>query len=701
MRRLPAWTGLFACGLICGMALQAGEITEPDPAAYREQLLKNPHLQAGTGEGFCWHASYGSGLFIDGYEAFKNPKWLEQAELYYDWWLGKLSKDPDGYEGWIGNTINDTADIKGDALVGDSILCAHLAAFAETVHNDPALKERFGKTAQRYQDLATRIVWEKWNKRGCYYEDAAGWGSYRTHDKYIDAKTGQWVARPATVISDNLNKHYSAGLVLLRLWRITGKPEYKERVKKIYGRAKTMWRYFPDEDRIVWNFWMPHGPYDIEGTAPKSWVGVHSSRPGYQAGEVGDFVEVYDSGLVFEQSDFERMIRTNHWMYNDGKKWRCADGTSDAGMLWSALGRFDEKIRTLSEAGLKGKTDAASLVRLAHLAKSAEKPLGWKRQYVKDESQIEVTKVPLQPGRFLSMTQVIPDSLETANADRVKFVTQARAKGELKIELLDAAGQNVLGVLHTLQVDGDGGAYFAPRWDGTNPKSGQKDPGEYRIRWSLAGESRTMPVWVKVGTKREKTGPQALQPGQTVSADFEGELDPRWYVEGATLSEEQAHGGKRSLKFTEGHQARLTFGEDDDLPVKVTFWAYDSGAKLGAKATNGAGWGVQTASGNKFVLRQCWRKYLSGDKEYAWFNTGENQWFSPHPAKLARKAGWSQWVFDFSDPKNVRVTCDGEALGNADPKWIPEGCIALYVVAGDKAAGGVYLDDLKIEYPAK
>ncbi len=28
-----------------------------------------------------------------------------------------------------------------------------------------------------------------------------------------------------------------------------------------------MWRYFRDEDRVVWNFWMPQGPYDIEGKA--------------------------------------------------------------------------------------------------------------------------------------------------------------------------------------------------------------------------------------------------------------------------------------------------------------------------------------------------------------------------------------------------------------------------------------------------
>ena len=41
--------------------------------------------------------------------------------------------------------------------------------------------------------------------------------------------------------------------------------------------------------------------------------------------------------------------------------------------------------------------------------------------------------------------------------------------------------------------------YNAPRWDGTNPKTGKKDLGEYRIRWTLNGESRIEPVWVETG----------------------------------------------------------------------------------------------------------------------------------------------------------------------------------------------------------
>ena len=61
-------------------------------------------------------------------------------------------------------------------------------------------------------------------------------------------------------------------------------------------------------------------------------IGVADGMGGHQAGEVAMFVEVYDSGLVFDQKDIERIIRTNVWMSKgDGKKpWRSADGSTGA-----------------------------------------------------------------------------------------------------------------------------------------------------------------------------------------------------------------------------------------------------------------------------------------------------------------------------------------------------------------------------------
>jgi hypothetical protein len=101
---------------------------------------------------------------------------------------------------------------------------------------------------------------------------------------------------------------------------------------------------------------------------------------------------------------------------------------------------------------------------------------------------------------------IVPNAVELVNSDRVQFVTQTRAKGTLKIELLDAAGKDVLGTLAEIETIGDG-QNDTPFWDGTNPKTGKKDLGEYQVRWTLNGESRMSPVWVKQGTARKKEGP--------------------------------------------------------------------------------------------------------------------------------------------------------------------------------------------------
>jgi hypothetical protein len=690
---------LVAALLTAALPLRAETpVTEPDPEAYLRGVMANGRLRTtGTGEGFCWHAAAAASDFLDAYEAFGNPEWLAAAEKYYAFYIGKLQKDPDGYEGWIGDPISaEGAQLSTDAVVGDAILCEPLARFAWIVltKEPDKLKSRFGKTAEEYVRLATRICWEKWNKRGCYYEDEAGLGSYHTHGKLVDLKSGKWVDAPTRVISDNLNKHYSISHVLLRLWRITNKAEYKYRVMSVYGRAKTMWRYYPDEDRVVWNFWMPHGPWDIEGRAPKSWVGVHPERSGYQAGEVADWVEVYDSGLVFERADLERIIRTNHWMV-EGGTWRNADGTTDAGTLWTALARFDKQIRDQYEAGLKAKDTPGNRIRLAFLKNVTEKRLGFERLYCPEESKAEVVKTRLDSGRNITMSVVIPNRLELANDDRVQLACQTRAAGTLRIELLTGTGKP-LGTVAEIQVDGKS-QFNAPFFDGTNPATGKKETGEFLIRWTLGGESRMQGVWIVQGKRRTDGGVNALAAGQSVSEDFEGKLDPRWKLDRSEAGGEQVHGGNKSLKVN--GQAELVFGRYEDLPVRVTMWIWDAGAKLGQNG-NGPAWGVGTAMGDKFAVRQVWRKYLAGDREYSWLNTAQGQWFSPHPSGVPRKAGWSQWVFDFSDPKAAKVTGDGNAVRRLDARFTPSGAVSVFLM-GSREGGPLYVDDIKVEYPAK
>lgn len=692
--------------VICLALLSAGGLAGadlPTPQQVYDRAMGNGALKNSTGEQFTWNAAFRAHSFHEGWVATgrTDPAWLEMAQRYFDWCLERgVSDDPDGFPGTIGADIGttiDKAETVADTVVGDANMAWPLLEFAEAVRSDAALRERFGARADAYIALATRMCWEKWNHRGCYQQDSLGWGSYRTHDKAIaKADRAKWVPR-TEVISDNLNKHYKAGMVFLHLWRLTGKDEYRDRVRAIFGRAKAMFRLLPDEDRLVWNFWMPHRAYDMAGTSPRSWVAVHPDRPGYQAFEAGAFLAVYDAGLVFDRQDIERIVRTNRWMIANGMQ--SADGTSKAGTVWDALAGLDPEIRRA--AGSKDPLHAAYLDALAAQRK------GYDRLHAGEAAAL-VTRVPVQPGRRIGAALAIPEVVELANDDRIRLLARIYEAGSLEIDLVSADGAQVLGRLHQEQADPKQGVYVCPRWDGTNPATGRKDTGSYLVRWTLNGESRTWPVAVVQGVARPKAaGIAAIEPGARLAYDFESAPDARWELRGgAAPAEGEKSQGARALRVAHAQSARLRFGAEDDLPVRISFAAFDGGARRGKKAALGQALCVQTADGNLFALRQVWRPYLNGDGEWCWMNNGENQWFSPHPAGIPRSQGWNRWTFDLSDPSAPTIACDGRRLDakRLQPaRFIPSsGGVALeFLGPADAGDQPLWIDEVVVELPAK
>ena len=705
LNRLHA-TRIVAITLLASTLCAAEDAPLPTPQAYYNIARSDGGLKTSTGELFCWISACASHEFLHAYEASgrKDPAWLEQAQVFYDWCIQQsISDDPDGFPGTIGVDADDQAnkgraEIKtvADTLVGDTLIARPLLEWAELVQADPALQARFGARAKEYIALATRMCWDKWNKRNCYYQDAHGYGSYHTYPFVIDrANRKQWLPRPSNVWSDNLNKHYEAGLVFLSLYKLTGKTEYRDRVIAIFSRAKAMFRLFPDEDRVVWNFWMPHAAYDLDGTAPKSWVGVHPSRAGYQEFEAMAFLTVYDAGLVFDRRDLERMVRTNHWMIEHGMK--SADGTTNAGKPWNAFAPFDDLVRTAVE-----KECQKNPIAMAYLKQVQLKRNGYDRKNVKDPSAVKVSAVSVQPGRKLILANPIPDSLEIANNDRISLLAEVQEAGTVKIELLGVDGTTVLGTVATAEVDPKNGAFVAPRWDGTNPKTGKKTPGEYLLRYTLNGESRTWPVAVKMGAVRtDSSKPAPLAAGGSLHYDFEHALDARWSLEGdSAVAEGKAKSGTKALRVGRQAKAVLNFAGQDDLPVRVTFAAFDGGAKHGGQNVWGQALCLRTAVGDLFAIRQMWRSYLSGDSEVYWFNTGEGQFFSPHQSKLGRAPGWNEWSFEFNAGKVV-VERDGKRLELAPARFVPTGAVAL-VFLGPENVGDpdLWIDDLTVSYPA-
>lgn len=538
---------IFAAVLVLAAS---GQAAVPEPTAYFEAAMRNPRLQDTDGELFCWNACQAANELVEGFEATQDIRWLEQAVHYFDFVIGKLTKDPDDCEGWIGRTIWDSSNradhsaYRADAKVGDAILLQPMLRFAELVKADAKLQDRFGSQADQYVKLAIRIGWEKWNRRGVYYRDAAGFGSYHIKTRFIDAKTWQWVPSPVASHSENLNKHSALAIVMLRLWRITGREEFRTRAVEIMSRLKHLFRYFPEEDRVTWNFWMPHGPHDIADNKLTSWVGVHPNRANYQREEVARMVEMYDSGLVFDQNDLRRLINANHFMMPtqpDGE-WRSSDGSTKAGTLWTSLARFDERIRERWLDALRQSTKPKDQLALGYYENVIGKNLGWRRLFVRDELQVHPYAEAPQPGRGLSATVLIPDLIDVGAGNSeatMRLVTQTRAAGDLRIELLAAGNQEVLGELYHGRAD-PGGAIILPVWDGTNPKSGRKEPGHYLVRWILGQEIRTEKAWVKAT--------RADQPIVTASS-FQGDYLPEKVVDGDPATRWSAEGNEQWLQL--------------------------------------------------------------------------------------------------------------------------------------------------------
>lgn len=647
----------------------------------------------GYGEQFCWFVHFNGSFWPMGYKAYGDEDWIRYGEKYFDYAVSKMQKDPDGNPGWIGPEIGQEGKLKTlthftDTVVGDSIVMVDMLGWAETVMNDPALKSKYGAKAQQYIDLAQKVLWEKFNHRGQFYQDAAGWVSYPTYGKMVRVKDWQWEDFPSRVISNNLNKHYDLAHGLTRLFRLTGKDEYKERAIRVFGRAKSMFRYYKDDNRYVWNFWMPHAPYDIEGQAPRSWVSVHHQRSGYQAGEAKMFVEVYDTGLVFTEEDMVRIGNTNEWMGKNG--WKNAEGGT-AGTLWSAVTRFNDWVKNYYETKTlpSEKGDRGQIERDYY--NKVRKDQGVGRLY-RQPAPGDIVDVPLKDGVDLSMTVVIPNQIEIVNDDRVQLATKTRTAGKLKIEFMDAEGKTSYGTIYE-NTHSDGGQFDSPLWDGTVPGKGKPQPGQYTIRWTFNDDVRTEPVYYIQGTKRADSGSNALRPGQTYTEDFEGKLNDRWSGKDMEVTSEQSHSGGKSLKIP--REAEFLFGEKkrEDLPAKITFWVYDSGQNM--KSGNGNAWGVETTLGDKFVFSQAWRPYLNGATRLAWFNTGENAFFSPHPS-ANRTKGWSEWTFDFST-NPATITNDGKPVAGVDGKWLPKGAVAIHLLGSGN--GPLYVDDVTVEYP--
>ena len=503
MSDMTGTMGLAAVVMMIAAMTVTPKAAAVDPADYRAQQMGNPNLERYDGEHFTWHARSGVGRFFQGYKAFNDVRWLEEASVYFDWLIEQMEAEPDGYKGWVGARIGTDGELRGPHVVGDANLIEPMLRWAEIVSRDATLREHFGDKAQEYVDLALHVI-EKWDKRGSWEVDG-DFAVYTQQDQWVhEDNPDEFITVPELKRTENMNKSGKMGVVFIRLWRITGDEQWRDRAVKIFSQYKRIMRYFEDEDRMIFNFWEPFGRWDIqEDLEPVGWVNVHTRQAGYQASEVGMIVEAYHSGLVFTEEDITRLVRTNLFMWNGDVRdqdYTAADGRTAAGTLWTALADFDSTIRELQVRRVAGGDSMNRRIDRAYVERVvARRPIGFERRHVASAEELVIPEIRLFESRELNFAAAIPGQLERGG-EPIFLASQVRGKGTLRVALYDREDERV-GVLFEQEVDGstdyDGRAGFKTFvWDGTvdgEPAAA----GDYRVVWTLNDSRRERDVVVE------------------------------------------------------------------------------------------------------------------------------------------------------------------------------------------------------------
>ncbi len=322
--------------------------------------MRSRYCDRELGEEIGWLVSPFLNGFHYGYEATRDPKWVEHLADWADSWIKRGVKEPDGFIGWPkrGSGGAAAASFLTDSLLGEAMGLRPIVLMAQEILKAPALRARFGSRAEAWLTLAGQ-VFEKWDARGGWREVKEG-GLWVVPPFGLDQQTGQWTdgyARRATDgFSNPANKQNHIARWLLAMHDATERPIYRKRAEQWFRLMKSRMKTREGGKYFLWNYWDPAGPWDykLDGST-RHWVGVHPNG-GYYGIDVEGMVAAFEHGLVFTQADIQRLIATNRdFMWNQqlkGAKFQRIDGGKpDArwkdtpGVLWNVLVPYDATLR--------------------------------------------------------------------------------------------------------------------------------------------------------------------------------------------------------------------------------------------------------------------------------------------------------------------------------------------------------------------
>ena len=492
---------------------QSGYKPPITPEAFFEKMINQPVLKEYTGESFCWQArGVGMDEYVNYYKLTKDTKWLDAGIKYYDYLLGQMDTAPDGYKGWIGPYLSDRRFYQ-DVLVGDALLFDGMLDFCIVVNGDEHLKKIYADKVKTYVESAKRNFVEKYDKRGTWKEDGP-YGGYVNDGNFL--KKGdltKWIYSPKTAevgVCHPFNKQMDAGLVNLKIYKVTGEKFYWDRAEKIFFTAKSHFQYF--DDHYCWNYSEPlyAGDVNWEKKNVRHGIWVHPWRSGYQANEVAKIAEAYHYGLVFDEQDMQRIINTNLKVMWNGDKFNPrfinsnglgADGDTtgvaqfqkayghsnvikNGGELWTGLLDFDQTIRDLYELQFKG--DKTSDEYLRYKNSVLVNPPSFKRKYA--EGKVKVPEIKFTECKDLNCAVALPHIVPKDG--KSYLLCQSWKGGDLSIDLYSPKDKKV-GNIYSGNIPK---GLFMIQWDGKVTENKQTYKGDYKVRWTINGGYREFPV---------------------------------------------------------------------------------------------------------------------------------------------------------------------------------------------------------------
>ena len=495
---------------------QVGTALNTTPGDLYEKMINNPAFkQSAKGEGFCWQARVGMTQFINNYEGTKDTEWLDAGFKYCDFLIGRMDASPDGYKGWIGPFLSDRKYWQ-DVLVGDALLFEGMLDYCILVMGDKNLEKKYGDKAKSYIESAQKNFVEKYDKRRTWIEDGQ-YGGYINSDKFLkEGNLQEWIIAPKAAeanLTHPFNKQMDAGLVCLKLYRLTKDQLYKDRAIKIFFTVKSHFQYF--DNHYCWNYWEPLYPGDVnlEKKDTRHGVWVHMWRSGYQASEVGKIVEAYHNGIVFDEQDMKRIINTNlDVMWNKDKvnpkyinsNGLGADGDTtgiagfqrayghsnvvkNGGELWTSLLDFDQTIRDLNALRFKNNENPEGYERFKK--RMEENPPGFERKHVIDK--VIVPEITFTESKELTLATVLPHIVPKGGESII--ICKSWIPGELQIDLYSTKGEKLTNLFKG-NIEKE--KTFLITWNGKDPAKKATYNGDYKIRWTIGTGYREFPITI-------------------------------------------------------------------------------------------------------------------------------------------------------------------------------------------------------------